>query len=360
MIKKRGLFICLLFTLHVVGFARSSVRDQLNLSNNKLKDSKHSTADSKANRQFLLVGVPPVEDSKFLLQIGVGQQEQAANLLINRSQYHSKLLLITIATCLLLLVLLIVVSQNLHRTKKLNLQLADQQVKLETALTALEKKQSDHTDMLKIVAHDLRSPMAGIYALSELMLDEEVVLEDGEEMLKLIKESSRDALKLVNDVLRVQPESEALVKKPVELAELLQRCVSLLRSSADAKGQVINLNLQPITLKASGEKLGRVMNNLVINAIKFSPDKSVIEVTMQKRPGHVRISIADEGIGIPVELENEIFSGAKRVGTAGEESFGLGLAISKQIVEAHEGKIWFERKAGKGTIFLVELPFFED
>jgi len=73
----------------------------------------------------------------------------------------------------------------------------------------------------------------------------------------------------------------------------------------------------------------------------------------------VRISVKDHGIGIPPEMKDKIFdmfTEAKRSGTAGEQSFGLGLAISKQIVEAHGGRIWFESRQGKGTTFFIDLP----
>ncbi|HEY9197579.1 MAG TPA: ATP-binding protein [Mucilaginibacter sp.] len=76
-------------------------------------------------------------------------------------------------------------------------------------------------------------------------------------------------------------------------------------------------------------------------------------------PRHVLISVEDHGIGIPDEMKDKIFdmfTQAKRSGTAGEQAFGLGLAISKQIIEAHSGRIWFESLPGNGTTFYVELP----
>ena len=80
---------------------------------------------------------------------------------------------------------------------------------------------------------------------------------------------------------------------------------------------------------------------------------------MECNAQRILISVTDVGIGIPPEMEEKIFdmfTEAKRPGTAGEQAFGLGLAISKQIVEAHKGKIWFESNRGKGTAFFVELP----
>jgi signal transduction histidine kinase len=130
-------------------------------------------------------------------------------------------------------------------------------------------------------------------------------------------------------------------------------------TKAEAKHQQINLHAESFTLPASREKLWRVISNLISNAIKFSPDGSDIEVRTERTAEGLRISVKDFGIGIPPKIQHKIFdmfTEAKRKGTAGEQSFGLGLAISKQIVEAHGGKIGFESVEGRGTTFFVDLP----
>jgi signal transduction histidine kinase len=107
------------------------------------------------------------------------------------------------------------------------------------------------------------------------------------------------------------------------------------------------------------EKVNRVINNLIVNAIKFSPEESDILVTAKARQNDVLISIKDAGIGIPLGMQDKVFdpfTSAKRRGTGGEQPFGLGLYISKQIIEAHHGKIGFKSEPGKGTEFFVELP----
>jgi signal transduction histidine kinase len=110
----------------------------------------------------------------------------------------------------------------------------------------------------------------------------------------------------------------------------------------------------------SREKIWRVVSNLLVNAIKFSPEGSAIEVRMQQQENSVVICIQDHGIGIPEKLKAKVFNmftDARRTGTMGEQSFGLGLAISRQIVEAHGGEIWFESIVGQGTTFYVKLPW---
>ena len=136
-------------------------------------------------------------------------------------------------------------------------------------------------------------------------------------------------------------------------------CVDLLHYKADAKGQYINLQTTPVILSVNREKIWRVVSNLIANAIKFSPSGASILVKLEEKEKHVIIAVEDHGIGIPVEIKDKIFdmfTEARRPGTAGEQPFGLGLAISKQIVEAHGGEIWFNSKRDNGTIFYVKLP----
>jgi signal transduction histidine kinase len=103
----------------------------------------------------------------------------------------------------------------------------------------------------------------------------------------------------------------------------------------------------------------RVVSNLISNAIKFSPVGETIHLKCISEASHVQISVADHGIGIPDEIKDKVFNmftEAKRSGTIGEKSFGLGLSICKQIIEKHHGKIWFESKPGNGTTFYIKLP----
>jgi len=103
----------------------------------------------------------------------------------------------------------------------------------------------------------------------------------------------------------------------------------------------------------------RVLSNLISNAIKFSPRGATIYVSIADCKKEVEIAVKDDGIGVPEKMQEEIFNmftEAKRPGTAGEKSFGLGLSISKQIVEHHQGSIWVESETGKGSTFYVRLP----
>ncbi|MNX96535.1 Sensor histidine kinase YycG [compost metagenome] len=193
-----------------------------------------------------------------------------------------------------------------------------------------------------------------------MMLEEIDRPEEDQIMLDLIKTSSQHSLELVDNLLQLQFSSEELKKEPVDIAEMLRYCVSLLNSKAAAKEQQLSLEVIPAVVAASREKLWRVISNLIANAIKFSPSGTRINVKMMQKEHDIRILVKDEGIGIPPEMSEKIFdlfTEAKRPGTAGEQPFGMGLAISKQIVEAHKGRIWFENNEARGTTFIVDLPF---
>ncbi len=106
-------------------------------------------------------------------------------------------------------------------------------------------------------------------------------------------------------------------------------------------------------------KFIQVINNLISNAIKFTPDGGVITVRIKPEKETVQISVSDTGVGIPEHLQEglfEKFTKARRPGLKGEPSVGLGMSIIKTIVEWHGGKIWFESKENKGTTFHIELP----
>ena len=280
-------------------------------------------------------------------------KEEQVKSLQNRYSYQAALSILSCIAFLLAIYTIISIRKHLQRTKKQNSQMKE-------ALTALEHSQADNTRMMRIVAHDLRNPIGGMLSVASMMLEEPERSEEDKIPLDLIKTSSQHSLELVDSLLQLQFNSEDLKKEPIDIAEMLKYCVSLLESKAEAKEQQLSLETVPTTLSASREKLWRVVSNLIANAIKFSPNGAKIKLKMAQMALGIRISVKDEGIGIPPELGEKIFdlfTEAKRLGTAGEHTFGMGLAISKQIVEAHNGKIWFENNKTIGTTFFVDLPF---
>jgi len=208
------------------------------------------------------------------------------------------------------------------------------------------------------VAHDLRSPLAATISITQLLKSADLT-EEEHKLLNLLETSSIQSLEMISDLLNINTNSINMKTELVELNSLVAYCISLLQFKAHEKAQNLIFTGINVTIKANGGKIWRVVSNLIVNAIKFSPIGADIEILMTKSDNEVLVKISDHGIGIPMDHREKIFdmfTDTKREGTSGEHSFGIGLAISKQIVEAHHGDIWFESKVDEGSIFYVSLP----
>lgn len=239
-----------------------------------------------------------------------------------------------------------------------------QKTQLEEALYRLEKATGEKDRILKAVSHDMRSPVNSALALLEIF--ETTVknpTEEQKEYLHLMRKSGEQALNLTKDLLEVATLSkEKLETELTDITNELRERVKLLQYKAAEKEQRVTFESpgNHISAHVNKEKLLRVVGNLVNNAIKFSPVAGEINVRLKSGVDNFMIEVQDCGIGIPEHLKDKVFdlfSEAKRYGTLGEQPFGLGLSISKQIVEAHGGKIWFDSKEGKGTTFYIIVPY---
>ncbi|MGF7037189.1 tetratricopeptide repeat-containing sensor histidine kinase [Mucilaginibacter lappiensis] len=285
---------------------------------------------------------------------------------------HNKLQLIyiylTILFSAMAVIIILLVFRNLKRSKQdiiaikaLNDQIKEQNSHLEYALTKLELNNQEKDRILRTVAHDLRNPIGGIASLTSVMTEDDYT-DEQKEMLSLIKETSFNSLELINEILEATNIATAkLNKELIDINTLLYNSVELLRFKAAEKNQVINFEPldNPQELLISREKIWRVISNLISNAIKFSPVNASILVKAVNFENKVHLSVKDHGIGIPDKLKSQVFNmftEAKRPGTEGEKSFGLGLSICQQIIEKHNGQIWFESDTENGTTFYFSLP----
>jgi signal transduction histidine kinase len=250
-------------------------------------------------------------------------------------------------------------NKYIEKLTNLNLQIEQSNQMLQNSLDTLKKSNEENTRIMRIVAHDLRSPIAGIIGLIRVMKLEGLTDKEKEEAMELIEKSGDNALNFIDDLLHQNQNEEEIALELIDISQTINSCLSLLQVQASNKQQTIHSNTFPLEVMINSEKIWRVINNLLNNAIKFSKIGGQIYLDMKSDNNAVIISIRDEGIGIPQSLQPQVFrmlSGAGRTGSAGEASFGLGLAISKQIVEAHKGEIWFESQENVGTTFFVKLP----
>ena len=289
--------------------------------------------------------------------------------LSNNNKLQKIYLSVAIISALMAIAIIFLVWRNWSRSKldvitvkNLNKEINSQKKDLEKALEEIKNSSREKDRILRTVAHDLRNPLGGIASLTSIMVEETGYDTDLQYQLKIIKDTSSDTLELINEILEAtNTTSTDLIKQLVEVNSLLNNSIELLRFKASEKHQEIVLDpLSSIEqLYINREMIWRVISNLISNAIKFSPVGETIQLKCVSESNNVQISVTDHGIGIPDEMKDKVFNmftDAKRAGTIGEKSFGLGLSICKQIIEKHHGKIWFESKAGKGTTFYIRLP----
>ncbi len=265
---------------------------------------------------------------------------------------------------LMLLVIVWLVLKNAKQAKKVQLKSLEYSKQLEKTMHNLENRNRDYAKMMKVMAHDLKNPIGGMMGIAHLLLqeDESRFTADDREMLQLIESSGENSIEMINQLLNsgLAIENEVLKKESIDIQQLLRQCTELLQYKADEKKQkIIFISSEPIIISISREKIWRAFNNLIVNAIKFSPHKTEIIIVLERLAFAIRVKIIDQGIGVPDTDKQkifEMFTNAKRPGTAGEQPFGIGLSISKQIIESHDGKIWLEDNPEGGTIFFVELP----
>jgi two-component system sensor histidine kinase VicK len=310
-----------------------------------------------------------LKESNVNQQIANFEKENEIENLSNNNKLQQIYLQVAIVCALMAVAIIFLVWRNWKRSKldvvtvkMLNEEINQQKIDLEKAIEEIKKSSQEKDRILRTVAHDLRNPLGGIASLTNIMVEETEHDAELRYQLKIIKDTSADTLELINEILEATNNAPTDLKKQlIEINSLLNNSVELLRFKAAEKHQQIILNGldSDVQIYINREMIWRVISNLISNAIKFSPVGETIQIRSIHDGTYVQISINDHGIGIPDEMKSKVFNmftDAKRSGTIGEKSFGLGLSICKQIIEKHSGKIWFDSAPGKGTTFYIRLP----
>jgi PAS domain S-box-containing protein len=220
-------------------------------------------------------------------------------------------------------------------------------------------------EFLALVSHELRTPLTSILGYLELILDadEEPLTDEQRRYLGIVDRASQRLLRLVGDLLLVaQIEAGELALEPsdADLAIIASECVETQRPRAETVGVKLTLDVEPVpVLQADTARLGQLIDNLVSNAIKFTPAGGSARVAITAEFGKVVLEVSDSGIGIPEDEKEKLFQRFFRASSATSLAIpgtGLGLTITRAIVESHGGTITFESEEGVGTTFRVELP----
>jgi PAS domain S-box-containing protein len=245
-------------------------------------------------------------------------------------------------------------------------------IKLEKYNRDLLELNKTRDKFFSIIAHDLRNPYSSMIGFSEFLLGDLEKLSNAEikDYLKIIRDSAKNSLNLLENLLawsRLETGRMPYVPVQVILFNSVEQVVNVLFSLSYRKKITIFNNVNPsMLLQADVNMLNTILNNLIMNAIKYTPVGGEISVTADRDPAFnnekikfVKISVSDTGIGMEPDTCEKLFSGNKPVsspGTEKEQGTGLGLLLSREMVERHGGRIWVESVLGKGSVFSFLIP----
>jgi signal transduction histidine kinase len=217
-----------------------------------------------------------------------------------------------------------------------------------------------------MVTHELRAPIAAVEQQLTVILNGMAgeVTEKQEKLLSRAKERTKGLLTLIKDLLdlsKIEAGKMVQYKEPLALQEVIQRVVDFMRTEAEDKKIDLQFSAPAETplIHADRNSMEGIFTNLISNAIKYTPEKGKVWVTLSEEGGFVKATVSDTGIGIKKEDLTRIFDKFYRVKTTETRQIigtGLGLSIVKSIVDAHLGSISVESEAGGGTTFTVLFP----
>lgn len=232
-------------------------------------------------------------------------------------------------------------------------------------VTDQERQEKERREFVSTVSHELRTPLTTMNSYIEAL--EEGVLEDKElapQFIDTIHKETTRMIRMVNELMqlgKMDIKEEHYEKEFIDINKMLERITDRFALTHPEKNFIKHIPKSPIFVEGDQDKLTQVFDNIVNNAIKYSPDGKNITVRVRQNYHHNRVSISikDEGVGIPLVHIDKIFNRFYRVDKSRQRSMGgtgLGLALAKTIVEAHKGRIWAQSREGYGSIIFVTLP----
>ena len=243
-------------------------------------------------------------------------------------------------------------------------ELESRATELKEAYEELKENDRLKDELVQNVSHELRTPLTFVKGYVDLLIDGEMGLVTDEQLsaLQIISDKTTDITRIISDIITLQKINSGNLKlETVSMKSLIELAVAGSRFVAERK----NVDIVPVLPEAPGlvmidkGRINQVLDNLIGNALKFSPDGGVIQVLMEEREDDVLVVVKDQGIGIPQEKHKKIFERFYQVDGSARRRFGgtgIGLAIVKRIIDAHNGTIWLESEVEKGSAFYFSLP----
>lgn len=249
------------------------------------------------------------------------------------------------------------------KVREQNKKLEDYNRELVETNRRLRETVEEKSRLLGVATHDLKNPLFGMRALSEIVLETEPLSDRARRKVDLIRESAQETLELINDLMASAASTAegALEPEPVDVGALTEWVVHSFLPQAHRKDQMLHCTVPdaPCVVAGDRRKLREAMNNLVSNALKYSAPRESVHVSVEQHNRHVVVSVSDHGPGLSSRDQEQLFAPFQRLTpdpTGDEGSSGLGLYIVKQIVDLHEGRVEVDSTLGDGSTFSLHLP----
>ncbi|PIB36760.1 hypothetical protein BFP72_15810 [Reichenbachiella sp. 5M10] len=341
------------------------------LGNYKLAYGYHREFD-EINNQILARNKQATIDE---LEVQYASRRQQHDLEIQEVENRHQKIIIFSGVVLLtaMLVVILIFWRKNQNERQLNVLLAQKSGELRKSnlLTAQQNAQltesyNEQKNLMAVVAHDLRAPLNNLKALIGLVGAVGQLTEEQDELNQKALQVIEGGESLISDMVNLTrfENTIELRKEELHLNSFLAEILEIHTSYAERKGIRFRMNADShfIYVETDKNHLTRIMDNLISNAIKFSPHDSLVEVQVMTGLDHVMISVVDQGPGMSSEDLNQAFQRFKKLSarpTGGENSTGLGLSIVKTLIEKLGGEITIESNMGMGTSFLIKLPCSE-
>ncbi|MBL8229644.1 MAG: PAS domain-containing protein [Bryobacterales bacterium] len=244
-------------------------------------------------------------------------------------------------------------ARVLERTRELQIEVEERR-----------KAEKLKDELVATVSHELRTPLASLLGFAELMLDTDYPREEQKEFLRIIHRESARLTQLINDFLDLQRIESGRMHynlQRVDIHRLIRETVEVFSVEMGKHQFDVDSAAEGPQVHGDPDRLRQVLSNLVSNAVKFSPQGGTIRIRVNTRADEVEVMVADEGIGIAAEVIPLLFAKFVRADNADTRRIGgtgLGLALIREMIQGHRGRVWVESELGKGSRFYFTLPMW--
>jgi two-component system, chemotaxis family, sensor kinase Cph1 len=230
-----------------------------------------------------------------------------------------------------------------------------------TDIAERKKVELAKDEFIGLVSHELRTPLTVILGSLKTAVSPGMSADDRKSLLENAVEGGESMNIIINNLLelsRAQINRLQLVNQSLDISEMVKEVVEKIRLHFPADRFVVNVASGLPRVTADAVRVNLILKNLIDNAAKYSPSGSEIQIDLSHDGSHIKVSVKDEGKGIPAENLPELFQPFKRLVSQSQDAkgLGLGLVVCKRLVEAHGGRIWAESEEGQGSTFCFTLP----